>query len=97
MAYTKEFEEHFLNEDMYKLGEKKGVLKTPSFREKKYREDIPLEMRGIGKEVQVEPEEIKEELTTKPAHPPFLYVPSVRSLSSPTPPAPSAVPTRTET
>ena len=59
MTYTKEFEEHFLNEEMYKLGSKNGTLKTPSFREKKYRKDIPLQMRGVGKEVQVEPEDIE--------------------------------------
>ncbi|MBU1642335.1 4Fe-4S dicluster domain-containing protein [bacterium] len=57
MPYTKEFDAHFLNEELYKLGTKNGVVKSPSFREKKYRKDIPMEMRGVGKEVQVEPDE----------------------------------------
>ena len=60
MPYTKEFDAHFLNEEIYKLGTKNGQVKSPSFREKKYRTDIPLEMRGVGKEVQEEPEEIQE-------------------------------------
>lgn len=55
MPFTKEFDEHFLNEEIYKLGEKNGALKSPSFREKKYRKDISLSMRGIKKEVQEEP------------------------------------------
>lgn len=55
MPFTKEFDEHFLNEDIYKLGEKNGVVKSPSFREKKYRKDILPSMRGIKKEVQEEP------------------------------------------
>jgi ferredoxin len=57
MPFTTEFEEHFLNEELYKLGTKKGVVKTPSFREKKYRTDIPLTKRGVGHEVQEAPEE----------------------------------------
>jgi len=60
MPYTKEFDAHFLNEEIYKLGTKNGTVKSPSFREKKYRTDIPLEMRGVGKEVQEEPEDIQE-------------------------------------
>jgi ferredoxin len=60
MPYTKEFDAHFLNEEIYKLGTKNGQVKSPSFREKKYRTDIPLEMRGVGKEVQEEPEDIQE-------------------------------------
>ncbi len=55
MPFTKEFDEHFLNEEVYKLGKKNGVVKSPSFREKKYRKDISLSMRGIKKEVQEEP------------------------------------------
>jgi len=59
MPFTKEFDAHFLNEKVYKLAYKDGVAKSPSFKEKKYREDIPLSMRGVGKEVQVEPEDIE--------------------------------------
>jgi len=59
MPYTKEFDEHFLKGELYKLGTKNGVVKSPAFREKKYRTDIPLEVRGVGKEVQVEPEDIE--------------------------------------
>ncbi len=57
MPYTTEFEKHFLNQELYKLGTKNGQLKTPSFREKKFREDIPVTLRGIGKEVQIAPDE----------------------------------------
>lgn len=48
MPFTKEFDEHFLNEEIYKLG--KAV-----FKEQKYRKDISLSMRGIKREVQEEP------------------------------------------
>ncbi len=57
MPYTTEFEEHFLNDELYKLGTKNGTLKTPSFREKKYRKDIPAESRGVGKEVEEAPDD----------------------------------------
>ena len=57
MPFTKEFDEHFLNEELYKLASKNGVVKSPSFKEKKYRKDIPLAQRGVKKEVQVQPEE----------------------------------------
>lgn len=60
MPFSKEFTEHFLNEELYKLGTKNGKVKSPEFREKKYREDIPQEMRGVGKEVQEEPEDMAE-------------------------------------
>jgi Fe-S-cluster-containing hydrogenase component 2 len=60
MSYTKEFDAHFLNGEMYKLGEKNGVPKSPAFREKKYRKDIPNEMRGVGHTVQEEPEDMQE-------------------------------------
>ena len=60
MPFTKEFDAHFLNGEMYKLGEKNGVSKSPAFREKKYRKDIPIEMRGVGHIVQEEPEELEE-------------------------------------
>ena len=59
MPFTKEFDAHFLNEELYKLGSKKGVLESPSYKEKIYRDDIPLSMRGVKKEVQVEPEELE--------------------------------------
>jgi Fe-S-cluster-containing dehydrogenase component len=60
MPFTPEFEEHFLNGELYKLGEKNGKLKTPSFRKKKFREDIPAEDRGVGRLVEEEPEELNE-------------------------------------
>lgn len=60
MPFTQEFDKHFLNETIYKLGKtKEGVTKSPAFKEKKYRQDIPLESRGVKKEVQVEPEELE--------------------------------------
>lgn len=57
MPFTKEFDNHFANNELYKLATKGGVVKSPAFKEKKYRKDIPLEMRGVKKEVQEEPEE----------------------------------------
>jgi Fe-S-cluster-containing hydrogenase component 2 len=60
MPFTKEFDAHFLNAEMYKLGEKNGVPKSPALREKKYRKDIPNEMRGVGHIVQEEPEDMQE-------------------------------------
>ena len=60
MPFTKEFDAHFLNEEIYKLGTKNGVAKSPAFREKKYRKDIPIEMRGVGHIVQEEPENLEE-------------------------------------
>ena len=60
MPFTKEFDAHFLNGEIYKLAEKKGVPKSPSFREKKYRKDIPNEMRGVGHIVQEGPEDLEE-------------------------------------
>lgn len=60
MPYTKEFEEHFLNEEIYKISStKSGKVKTPSLREKKYKEDIPLTKRGVGEKVQEEPNDIE--------------------------------------
>ena len=59
MPFVREFDEHFLNEEIYKLGTKEGVVKSPAFKEKIYRKDIPLELRGVGKEVQEEPEDIE--------------------------------------
>lgn len=55
MPYTKEFDAHFLNEELYALCNKDNILKSPSIKEKKYRKDIPQNMRGVGKEVQVAP------------------------------------------
>lgn len=61
MPFTPEFEEHFLNEEIYRLGKtKSGALKTPTLRKKKFRKDIPLESRGVGQNVQVEPEDLDE-------------------------------------
>ena len=55
MPFTKEFTEHFLDTSRYKLGEKNGVIKSPDFREKKYRTDIPLTSRNVGEAVEQEP------------------------------------------
>ncbi len=61
MPFTKAFDTHFLNDELYMLGRtKEGVIKSPDYKEKKYREDIPLELRGVKKEVQEAPEEMKE-------------------------------------
>lgn len=60
MPYTKAFDAYFLNEKIYKLGEKNGVVKSPAFREKKYRKDIAQEMRGVGHKVQEEPKDLEE-------------------------------------
>jgi formate hydrogenlyase subunit 6/NADH:ubiquinone oxidoreductase subunit I len=60
MPFTKVFDAHFLNAEIYKLGEKNGIVKSPAFREKKYRKDIPDEDRGIGKVVQEEPKDLEE-------------------------------------
>ena len=61
MPFTSEFDQHFLNAELYKLGTtKEGEVKSPAYKEKKYRTDIPLELRGVKKEVQEEPEDMKE-------------------------------------
>ncbi|MDP3265744.1 MAG: 4Fe-4S dicluster domain-containing protein [Sulfuricurvum sp.] len=60
MPYTKEFDGHYLNTEVYKLSEKNGIPKSPEFREKKYRKDILNEDRGVGKIVQEEPDELVE-------------------------------------
>ncbi len=57
MPFTKDFDEHFLNEELYKLGEKKGEVMSPAHKEKKFRSDIPLTKRGVKQKVQEEPEE----------------------------------------
>jgi hypothetical protein len=44
MPYTKEFSEHFADSSVYAIKSQK---------EKNYRKDIPLEWRGVKKEVQV--------------------------------------------
>ncbi|MDP2850811.1 MAG: 4Fe-4S dicluster domain-containing protein [Sulfuricurvum sp.] len=61
MPFTAEFDEHFRNEEIYKLGHnKEGKLRSPTYKAKSFREDIPLSERGIGKLVQEEPEEMQE-------------------------------------
>jgi ferredoxin len=61
MPFTKEFDEHFRNAEMYKLGvNKEGTLRSPLYKEKAFRKDIPLEERGVGKIVQEEPEELEQ-------------------------------------
>lgn len=57
MPFTKEFDKHFLNAEIYKLGtSKEGKVKSPAYKERKFREDISLAKRGIGENVQVKPE-----------------------------------------
>lgn len=61
MPFTAEFDEYFRNEEIYKLAvSKDGRIKSPTYKEKSYRKDIPLSERGIGKLVQEEPEELEE-------------------------------------
>jgi hypothetical protein len=60
MPYTAEYEEHYMKSDLYAIGtSKSGKVLSPSHREKKFREDIPVAQRGVGKEVQEEPEELE--------------------------------------
>jgi ferredoxin len=61
MPFSAEFDEHFRNEEIYKLSvNKEGILRSPTYKSKSYREDIPVAERGIGKLVQEEPEELEE-------------------------------------
>jgi Fe-S-cluster-containing dehydrogenase component len=60
MPFTKEFDAHFLSGGVYALAtNKEGVVKSPAFKEKKYRADIPLTKRGVKQKVQLEPEELE--------------------------------------
>lgn len=60
MPFTKEFDEHFVAGGVYALAKnKEGVVKSPAFKEKKYRKDVPLTKRGVKHEVQVAPEAIE--------------------------------------
>jgi ferredoxin len=61
IPFSAEFNDHFCNETLYKLGTtKEGILKSPSYKAKSYRKDIPLSDRGVGKQVQEAPEELHE-------------------------------------
>lgn len=61
MPFSAEFDEHFRNETIYKLGvSKDGKVKSPLYKEKSFRSDIPLENRGTGCLVQEEPENLQE-------------------------------------
>ncbi len=61
MPYTKENEAYFMESDLYTIGRSAtGKILSPTHREKKFRKDIPLEMRGVGKEVQEAPDELNE-------------------------------------
>lgn len=61
MPFSAEFEGHFRNEEIYKLGvTKEGVVKSPVYKERQYREDILLSERGVGKAVQEAPEEMQQ-------------------------------------
>jgi ferredoxin len=53
--FIREFTAHFLDASRYRLGEKNGVVKSPEFREKKYRTDIPISRRNVGEAVEKEP------------------------------------------
>jgi ferredoxin len=59
MPFTKEFDEHFANNELYKLASKNGVVRSPAYKEKKFREDVPMTKRGVKHEVQEEPEDIE--------------------------------------
>ena len=61
MPFSAAFDEHFRNKTIYRLGvNKEGTLKSPLFKEKPYRDDIPLEDRGVGRLVQEEPDNLEE-------------------------------------
>lgn len=58
LPFTQQFDEHFRNAEKYKLGvNKEGTLRSPLYKEKAFRKDIPLEERGVGKIVQKEAED----------------------------------------
>jgi ferredoxin len=59
MPFTKEFDEHFVNSELYKLASKGDVLRSPAYKEKKFREDVPMTKRGVKHEVQEEPADIE--------------------------------------
>ena len=59
MPFTKEFDEYFVGSDLYALASKDGIIKSPAFKEKKFRADVPMIKRGIKHEVQEEPEDIE--------------------------------------
>jgi len=60
MPFTAEFDEHFVSGGLYELAKTKdGAVKSPAFKEKKYRKDISLTKRGVKHEVQEEPEDIE--------------------------------------
>lgn len=59
MPFTKEFDEHFVSSDLYALASKDGIIKSPAFKEKKYRSDVGMLKRGVKHEVQEEPENIE--------------------------------------
>ena len=60
MPFTAEFDAYFKNEELYRLAvAKDGTVKSPAYRENRYRTDIPLQMRGVGIEVQEEPQELE--------------------------------------
>ena len=42
-----------------RLAAKDGVIKSPAFKEKTFRTDIPMSKRGVKHEVQEEPEDIE--------------------------------------
>ena len=58
MPFTKEHTAHFLDTAVYTLSEKNGVLRSPDYKEQKYRDDIPLSERSVGTFVQKEPDEL---------------------------------------
>lgn len=61
MPFTKPYDAHFADPERYSLGTSKdGTVKSPAYKEKPYRGDIPLEERGVGRLVQEEPEELQE-------------------------------------
>lgn len=60
MPFTKEFDEHFVNGELYKIAAAKdGTIKSPAYKERKFRTDIPLTKRGVKEKVQLAPEDIE--------------------------------------
>lgn len=57
LAFIRQNNTHFLDENLYRLNTRKGVLLTPAQREKPYRSDIPNHWRSTGKLVEEAPGE----------------------------------------
>ncbi|MCH9812928.1 MAG: 4Fe-4S dicluster domain-containing protein [Epsilonproteobacteria bacterium] len=58
LAFVKAHTEHFVSGEAYALSHKGDEVRSPEYKEKKYRTDIPASMRGVGELVEVAPEEV---------------------------------------